>query len=1381
MTRVVWGAAAILAVGSCLAVGCVQPKPVEIVLPRNESLRFSGQPIPVREQFSIAKSEPTELQSATRQFQEHLRQLEKYAGEVRLGKENGALPDIFSEQFETSFLERNRLQSAFLEDRIRIARWRLDEQTPTYYDSISVEKLFQTLLEPWNESRNFRIELTLTTVNNRPNYFEAEVLADIFGTVQAEQLSAAGGQQEFGRSATGVWQIVWTKGQPNEPLKIKKINLVGHEETVNYVEGGTLFRDYAGSVLRDHDVLRQNLAIGLDAWARRFPGMNPIGCNGLAVGDVNGDGLDDVYLCQPEGLENLLLIQNPDGTADSLAAKAGVDFRDETVSALIADLDNDRDQDLAVVTDTCLALFSNNSKGEFELEHEFKFGIGCETLSAVDFDRDGDLDLYLSKFRPVSRFDDIFAQPNAKMNAVNGGRNILLRNDEAWEFKDITTEIGLESSNHHYSRAAAWMDMDHDGYQDLYVANEFQDDSCYENRGNWFSEIHKRELSEFAGNSTTVSCGDFNHDGRTDIFVAADSSTAARQIVHDYISHGGKLLREAEGFAAPNRILMWENRSLKQFLLRPPVFSSDSSFSSVVADFNNDSWEDIGVTNGWLTRWKQDSADSDFYQHLFDAAKDDLPAATQEFVMQHEISDRCRQGESFNGQQRNKMFLGLGPLRFANYSSASGIDLPDDSRAIAATDWDGDGDVDLLVNNRTAPRLRILINELESANRFVKFRLLGTKSNRDAIGSRIEVHLRGIAVPLVKTLTASSGRVSQSSKEIHFGLGSGTSIEQVVVLWPNGDSQTFANIGTNKTYRLVEGTDEPAELTDERYRIALDSKSIAPSVDAPAGGHIRFFPTSRLPILQFRQVEKNKRAKWYQIENIDRRPLLCVFCPRDFDNQSLLKDLAARNRIVVKLKGDLLVVYTDNHDDSDNELRKELRQIAEAEFPFRWGVLSQSSNAKLAQLFGQWFFDQSMPKQPFAILLDGEGNVHFGYDYGTIKWDAIEPDLQDLADKTYTLNKLPDRVAENWLQRKRTPRFDRLKSRFDEMGYQRDASYLEPLLSQQYSDDYMYRAVDLAAKGNLVAASSAADRSVELNPNSIEALITSAEVSRQFALSSDQQAKIRLLLHAGKLLDKALLMEPDNVQAILSRVEVFRLQKDLENAISLLEQFVKAHPENWLAHARLGRLYFYKKDYYQATKHLITAIENRPTLPYVAADLGYLYLLKGQFIDAKEFLELGTRLQPSDDNLKRYRAEAEFWTGNLHAAAELFEQTAASSAAPAHARKMLALLKASSPFAEFRNGQTALDIIDPFVTLHGNQSPSCLEIKAACLAELEQFEQARDVQRQAIVAVEDKLTLENYSDRQLRAMKDRLELYKRNRVFRIGDVADIPLLPLGQY
>ena len=160
---------------------------------------------------------------------------------------------------------------------------------------------------------------------------------------------------------------------------------------------------------------------------------------------------------------------------------------------------------------------------------------------------------------------------------------------------------------------------------------------------------------------------------------------------------------------------------------------------------------------------------------------------------------------SLSGREPNCMFLNTQNGKFATVSGVSGFDFPDDARALAVTDWDGDGDLDLWVTNRTGPRIRFLQNHLGEGRRYVAVKLEATKGNRDAIGARVEVVFQGNNESrLVRTLRAGEGFLSQSSKWLHFGLGDDP-MERIMVTWPDGSEQSISDVKVNSHLHITQG------------------------------------------------------------------------------------------------------------------------------------------------------------------------------------------------------------------------------------------------------------------------------------------------------------------------------------------------------------------------------------------------------------------------------------------------------------------------------------------------------------------------------------------------------------------------------------------------
>jgi tetratricopeptide (TPR) repeat protein len=219
------------------------------------------------------------------------------------------------------------------------------------------------------------------------------------------------------------------------------------------------------------------------------------------------------------------------------------------------------------------------------------------------------------------------------------------------------------------------------------------------------------------------------------------------------------------------------------------------------------------------------------------------------------------ENKSFSGRETNNAFLNCGDGGpFADVSTVIGWDFADDARAIGLIDYDQDGDLDLFVTNRTAPRVRLLQNNLKSDSSFFALHLTGTAKTtpRDAIGARVAVHLKGQPIPHLRTLHAGQSFLSQSSRWLHFGLGKDATLEKIIVSWPGAKPQTFTNIQPNQFLHLTQGSDK-ATLRQKKTVQSLTSSDQEPApptalarIIPPAGNAVPELPTAEGKTLSFK-------------------------------------------------------------------------------------------------------------------------------------------------------------------------------------------------------------------------------------------------------------------------------------------------------------------------------------------------------------------------------------------------------------------------------------------------------------------------------------------------------------------------------------------------
>ncbi|MCP3958590.1 MAG: VCBS repeat-containing protein [bacterium] len=437
-----------------------------------------------------------------------------------------------------------------------------------------------------------------------------------------------------GRTASGsieqhaTWEAEWALAPEGESPRLRRLKAVGDFEE-NRFDGdtGTLFSDRTAGVLGHNASWDDQLRRGTWSWLGEIEaslGPDLVGHTGLAIGDVDGDGLEDLYAPQAGGLPNRLFLHKPDGTASDRSAWAGVDWLDRSQSALLVDLDDDGDKDLVVGTFSALLLMEGDGKGRFSPRIAFRQVSYAYSLAAADYDLDGDLDLYASRYTPLPEDPgatvDVVPKPLPYHDAENGAPNFLLRNDGGWRFTDATRETGLDADNRRWSFAASWEDFDLDGDPDLYVANDFGRNCLYRNdreKGGppRFVNVAARAGVEDVASGMSVSWGDADRDGRMDLYVGNMFSSAGNRITFQNEFQPGM---SAEDKAMVQRLA----RGNSLFLNRAGsdaggVTFSDASldagvtlgrwaWSSIFVDLDNDGWEDLFVANGYLTAPAED-------------------------------------------------------------------------------------------------------------------------------------------------------------------------------------------------------------------------------------------------------------------------------------------------------------------------------------------------------------------------------------------------------------------------------------------------------------------------------------------------------------------------------------------------------------------------------------------------------------------------------------------------------------------------------------------------------------------------------------------------------------------------------------------------------
>ena len=425
---------------------------------------------------------------------------------------------------------------------------------------------------------------------------------------------ASGNTAGGSRQLNATWDCQWTHGSGSQPPRLSSIRVRDYEEVVARSESQTIFADCTEAVLSANPSYHEQLSYGTGYWLGRLEaryGNSFHSHHGLALGDVNGDGLEDLYVCQTGGLPNRLFLQQPDGTVRDDTARVGVDVLDFTRSALLVDLDNDGDQDLVVGTSLLLLIFANDGQGNVLLAGSPHKVPGAYSLAAADYDSDSDLDIYVCVYAIRDDDSQRTLLPVPYHDANNGLPNVLLRNDGQWTFTEATAETGMDVNNQRFSFAAAWEDYDNDGDVDLYVANDFGRNNLYRNNGGHFTDVAELTSVEDIAAGMSVTWGDYNHDGWMDLYVSNMFSAAGNRVAFQRRFHGQSdpttrslLQRHARGNSLFNNLGHASEPSSPAFhdvSVKTGVTMGRWAWGSLFADINNDGWEDLLVTNGYRT------------------------------------------------------------------------------------------------------------------------------------------------------------------------------------------------------------------------------------------------------------------------------------------------------------------------------------------------------------------------------------------------------------------------------------------------------------------------------------------------------------------------------------------------------------------------------------------------------------------------------------------------------------------------------------------------------------------------------------------------------------------------------------------------------------
>ncbi len=531
--------------------------------------------------------------------------------------------------------------------------------------------------------------------------------------------------------------------------------------------------------------------------ANLAPRLGSLGVS-VAVVDFDGDGWPDVFVSNPaRGGQNRLFRNKHDGAFVDVAAAAGLagsGGQAGSMRALFFDSRNSGRQDLLLTTSSCAVFLANLGNGTFRddtarsgLRH---CGVSYAT-NALDYDGDGYLDVVIADyFKPVDFANpgDYKFMPNSGVAADNGGPIAVYHNERDGTFARAEGSLGIVSRG--WTLAVGVYDLRGSGKPDLYFATDFNSDRVYFNEGGGrFKDASGLVADKYSRNGMSAEIADVDNDGRAAVYVTN--------------------IHEPPYALGSNMLWKWLPGGRFADVAGPlGIAQCGWSWGAKFLDLDNDGLQDLVVTNGYI------SADPkrDYWY------ESGLMSAAAGPVVQDARNWPPMRDASLGGYQKKCVYLNTG-WRFEDVAGRTGwADDRSDGRGLAAIDAMNDGSLSVIEANEGQP-LRFYRNEQRDLDRaWLGFKLVGTRSNRNAFGARVQVRLKGKT--LSREVQPANGFMAQSDGRLHFGLGREPAFEEAVIRWPSGTIQRLTGLALNR-YHAVE---EPA---------ARDPKPVARRVKNP--------------------------------------------------------------------------------------------------------------------------------------------------------------------------------------------------------------------------------------------------------------------------------------------------------------------------------------------------------------------------------------------------------------------------------------------------------------------------------------------------------------------------------------------------------------------
>ncbi|MEW4923465.1 VCBS repeat-containing protein [Algibacter sp. 2305UL17-15] len=520
---------------------------------------------------------------------------------------------------------------------------------------------------------------------------------------------------------------------------------------------------------------------------------------GVAVGDINNDGLEDVYFTSNQN-SNKLYLNKGGFVFEDITESAGVtDKNGWSTGVTMIDINNDGWLDIYVCKSGSLntmvfrrnQLFINQKDNTFKEEAK-KYGVtGGYAFSTqsyfFDYDKDGDLDMYLVNHRPDFN-SQISIDLNLNKPLTLEHSDALFRNDNG-RYYNITRQAGV--ANNAWGLSASIGDFNNDGWQDIYVANDFYEpDFLYiNNQDGTFTESCKDYFKHIPTNSMGSDFADINNDLLPDLVVldmmAADRKRGKENMATMSTNNFNLMVNNGYHYQYMSNMLQLNNGNgaYSEIGQLTGIAKTDWSWTPLIADFDNDGFNDLFVTNGI----ERDLTNQDF---------------------KHQIAEDIMSNKKFSLDEalnmvpstklNNYMFLNNKDHTFDDVSSNFGFDIKVNSNGAAYADFDNDGDLDLVLNNQSD--MASLYRNNSDANNYIKLSFKGSNNNTKGIGTQAVIYSQNSKQ--IKEVNPSRGYQSSVSYNLNFGLGKAKVIDSIRILWNDGKSELMTNVKANQNLEV---------------------------------------------------------------------------------------------------------------------------------------------------------------------------------------------------------------------------------------------------------------------------------------------------------------------------------------------------------------------------------------------------------------------------------------------------------------------------------------------------------------------------------------------------------------------------------------------------